>query len=274
MKYLYLTISILLFASCEDVIDLPLEEGPKRLVIDANINWQKGTSGNEQSIRLTETAGFYDITVPIASGATVKITNTVSAEVFDLEEDENPGIYETNEFVPVIGDTYTLEVLYKGEIYTAEETMLAAPDITRIEQSSDNFFGTTAIKVEFFYEDPVEEENYYISQFSYPSEYALDVYRTRDDEFSNGEENNFFEQDDRLSPGEEITLYFYTASKTNFDYMNKLLELISSGGPFAAPPAAVKGNCINSTHPEKKPYGYFRLSEMDKETYTIQEIAE
>lgn len=274
MKYLYLTISILFFASCEDIIDLPLEEGPKRLVIDANINWEKETNGNEQSIRLTETAGFYDITVPIASGASVKITNTVSAEVFDLEEDENPGIYETNEFVPVIGDTYTLEVIYKGEKYTAEETLLAAPDITRIEQSSDNFFGTTAIKVEFFYEDPVEEENYYISQFSYPSEYALDVYRTRDDEFSNGEENNFFEQDERLTPGKEITIYFYAASMTNFNYMNLLLDQISSGGPFAAPPAAVEGNCINSTHPEKKPYGYFRLSEMDKATYTIKEIAE
>lgn len=271
MKYLYLAISIFLFASCEDVIDLPLEEGPKRLVIDANINWEKGTTGAEQSIRLTETAGFYDLTVPIATGATVTITNSSNVD-FPFIEEGTTGIYSTSSFVPVIDETYTLTVTYNGEEFTAEETLLSLPNIDRIEQTTDNFFGTEVIKVEFFYLDPAGIENYYFSQFSYPTDYAIDVYRTRDDEFSDGQENSFFEQDDSLKPGEDLTIYFYSASKTNFNYMNLLLDQVSSGGPFAAPPAAVQGNCINTTDPEKKPYGFFRLSQMEKTVYTIKEI--
>lgn len=269
MKYLYLAISILLFVSCEDVIDLPLEEGPKRLVIDANINWEKGTSGKDQSIRLTQTAGFYDLTVPIATRAVVKITNTDSNVVFPLIEDPATGIYETSTFVPVINANYELEVIYNGDTFTARETLLAAPLIERIEQTTANFFGTDAIKVEFFFQDDATEENYYASQFNYP-DYSLDVYRTRSDEFSNGQENSFFEQDENLTPSEALTMYFYSFSKTNFNYMNLLLDQISSGGPFASPPAAVKGNCINTTTPEEKPYGYFRLSEMVVEPYTIK----
>lgn len=270
MKYLYLAISIFLFASCEDVIDLPLEEGPKRLVIDANINWEKGTTGAEQSIRLTETAGFYDLTVPIATGATVTITNSSNVD-FPFIEEGTTGIYSTSSFVPVIDETYTLTVTYNGEEFTAEETLLSLPNIDRIEQTTENFFGTEVIKVEFFYLDPAGIENYYFSQFSYPTDYAIDVYRTRDDNFSDGQETNFFEQDDRLTPGEDLTIYFYSASKTNFNYMNLLLDQVSSGGPFAAPPAAVQGNCINTTDPEKKPYGFFRLSQIEVIDYTISD---
>ena len=51
MRYIYLLLTILIFSSCEDVVDISLQEGTKRLVIDANINWEKGTIGNEQVIR-------------------------------------------------------------------------------------------------------------------------------------------------------------------------------------------------------------------------------
>ena len=208
------------------------------------------------------------MTVPTATGATVKITNSNNDE-FDFIEEGTTGIYSTSTFMPVIDETYTLTVTYNGEEFTAEETLLALPSIDRIEQTTDNFFGTEVIKVEFFYLDPAGIDNYYFSQFSYPTDYAIDVYRTRDDEFSDGQENSFFEQDDSLKPGKDLTIYFYSASKTNFNYMNLLLDQVSSGGPFAAPPAAVQGNCINTTDAEKKPYGYFRLSQMEKTVYTI-----
>lgn len=271
MKYIYLAITILLFTSCEDVIDLPLEEGPKRMVIDANINWKKGTSGSDQAIRLTQTADFYDLTVPVVNGATVKITNSSNVE-FPFDEEGLTGIYKTTSFLPVINETYVLTVDHNGETFTATETLFATPIIDRIEQSSDNFFGTEAIKVEFFFQDDENQDNFYFGQFNYPTDYTIDIYRTRNDEFSNGQENSFFEQDDRLMPGNDLTFYFYSASQTNFNYMNLLLDQISSGGPFAAPPASVKGNCINTTNPDEKPYGYFRLSEMAVEVYTILEI--
>ncbi|WP_152287936.1 DUF4249 domain-containing protein [Flavicella marina] len=270
MKYIYIFITILLFTSCEDVIDLPLEEGPKRLVIDANINWQKGTSGANQKIRLTETAGFYDLTVPVATGATVTVTSGAGT-VFPFTEEGNTGIYSTTTFLPEIEETYTLSVNYNGETFTAEETLKSVSEIVSIEQSIQPIFGTDLIKVEFFFQDPEGEENYYINQFNYPG-FLIDTYGARSDEFTDGQLNSVFIQDEDLVPGQKLTLYFYGGSKTYFNYFNLLLDQIEAGGPFATPPAEVKGNGINITNPDKKPLGYFRLSEMVVEEYVIQEI--
>jgi len=70
-----LLISISIF-SCEDVIDVNVPNSEPRLVIDASINWIKGTSGNEQSIKLTLTAPYFDSSVPPANDAEVFITDS------------------------------------------------------------------------------------------------------------------------------------------------------------------------------------------------------
>ncbi|MFD0778445.1 hypothetical protein ACFQZF_08170 [Flavobacterium myungsuense] len=51
MKYIYLSCLIIFasfFNSCEDVVNVDLNAAPPKLVIDASINWEKGTSGNLQ----------------------------------------------------------------------------------------------------------------------------------------------------------------------------------------------------------------------------------
>ena len=59
-KLSLLFILIIITISCEDVIDVNLNNAEPRLVIDASINWFKGTTGNEQSIKLTLTAPYFD----------------------------------------------------------------------------------------------------------------------------------------------------------------------------------------------------------------------
>ena len=66
---------LLLQTSCEDVIELNLNTAEPKLVIEASINWLKGTSGNEQIIKLSLTAPYFNDTVPPANGATVLITD-------------------------------------------------------------------------------------------------------------------------------------------------------------------------------------------------------
>ena len=56
--------------------------------------------------------------------------------------------------------SYTLNINYKGEIFTAQETMLPVADITSIEQSIVNVFGTDVIRVDFNFTDPIEEGNF------------------------------------------------------------------------------------------------------------------
>ena len=57
--------------SCEDVVETNLTTAPPRLVIDASINSEKGTLGNNQYIRLSTTTGFYENEIPDVTGAVV-----------------------------------------------------------------------------------------------------------------------------------------------------------------------------------------------------------
>ncbi|MGB2128337.1 MAG: DUF4249 family protein [Flavicella sp.] len=275
MKYLYIAIAVLTLASCEDVVDIPLTESPKRLVIDANINWRKDESGkslgNIQKIKLTETTGFYETSIPVATGALVTITNTSNDSIYTFEEEtETPGIYATDTFVPEINATYALNISYKGEEFTAEEKMLPVADIDSISQSIVNVFGNDFTRVDFHFTDPIEEGNFYVNQINFESEYITDNYRTYGDEVVNGNPNSVFIQDENLEPEDEIILYFYGVSERYHNYLSLLLQQITSGGPFGTPPAPVKGNCINTTNPENKPLGYFRLSEMYVSSYVVE----
>jgi hypothetical protein len=268
MKYLYLVFAIFIFSSCEDVVEIPLTEGPKRLVIDANINWEKGTAGNEQVIRLTETAGYYETDIPLATGASVIIKNS-NLDEFEFIEDGATGLYKTSSFVPVIDEDYELTVVYKGDTYTASETLKPITTINSVEQTLQNIFGNDVVRVDFNYTDPVDQENYYLGEFS-SDVYLLNVYRTWSDEIINGNDDSVFEIDEDLEKDNNLTLRFYGISEAYHNYIILLLQQIESNGPFATPPSALKGNCINTTTPENKAFGYFRLSEYVNTSYIIE----
>ena len=77
--YITLFIAIVtLFTSCEDVVDIDLNSSEPKLVIEASINWEKGTIGNEQEIKLTLTTPYYDSHIPPANGAIVSIVDSSS----------------------------------------------------------------------------------------------------------------------------------------------------------------------------------------------------
>ena len=80
---LFSLLFVLFFSSCEDVVNLDLETADPKLVIDAEIIWKKGTSGNEQTIKISKTAPYYNNTTPKVSGARVLGLRTVK-EMFLL----------------------------------------------------------------------------------------------------------------------------------------------------------------------------------------------
>src|SRR6476660_7298258 len=159
IKYILLLMVAVIAASCEDVVEVDLNTAAPRLVIDASINWEKGTDGSTQTIRLTTTTGFYNPQVPIVSGATVTVTNSANT-VFDFIEQPDTGNYVCTNFSPVIGETYTLAVFTGGQLYTATETLIAAPDITTVEQEDDGGFSGEDKQIKFFFDDNGAEDNF------------------------------------------------------------------------------------------------------------------
>lgn len=270
IHHIFLLSILCLFVSCEDVVDVDLDTAAPRLVVDASINWVKGTDGGEQRIRLTKTAGYYNNEVPAVSGAVVFVTNS-SGTVFSFAEDEGTGYYICTNFVPVIEETYTLTVHYEDETYTAVETLKSVPDIGTVEQDNEGGFFNDEIEVKFFYQDNPLADNYYQVRYN-ASVLAFPNYEVFSDEYTQGNESfDFFSHED-LAPGDDVDIKFYGISRRYYEYMNKLLAVAGNngGGPFGTTPAKVRGNLRDPNDAEGYALGYFRLSEVDTLVYTVQ----
>ena len=256
--------------NCEDVVDIDLDTAEPRLVIDASINWFKNTPGNEQSIRLSLTAPFFDESVPPANGATVQITDS-NNNVFNFVEDGLTGIYRNNNFIPEIDETYVLTIFYEGETYTGTETLKSVVPIDSVEQEDEGGFTSEDIELNAFYTDPAGIENYYFFEFinDIPTVPTLEVY---EDRFTDGNQIFGFYTEEDLESGNIVTIRNYGVSERFYEFMFVLLQQGSEdgGGPFETQPATVRGNCINTTNPDNFPFGYFRLSEVDELIYTVQ----
>jgi hypothetical protein len=269
-KLLYLTLINLIIFSCQDVIEVDLPAASPRLVIDASINWFKETTGNNQVIKLTLTAPFFDSQVPPANNAIVTITDT-SNNIYSFIEDVNTGIYKNNDFVPVLNAAYQLNIFYNQEVYTAIEKFIQVSPIEYVEQKNDAGFSGNDTEIKAYFMDPIDQDNFYFFEFI-PSTDIRPSIDTFKDEFVNGNEIFGYYVEEDLTSGDNIIIRNYGVSRQFYEFMFILLQQTDneSGDPFETQPATVRGNCINQTNPDNFPLGYFRLSEADQFIYNIE----
>jgi len=271
-KLLYITfiLSTFIFTGCEEVIDVDLDTAAPRLVVEASIDWVKGTPGNQQTIRLTTTTGYYATEIPPVSNATVFITNSAGT-IFNFTENPGTGYYVCNNFEPVINQAYTLTVIDGDQTYTAVETLYAVPEIGQLQQNNEGGFLGDEIEVRFFFQDNGAEDNWYMTRFDtgiipYPD------YDVEDDNFTQGNEMFSFFSDEDLAAGQVLDIKLYGISQRFYNYMSILLSVSGDGGggPFSTPPSTVRGNLVNQANEANYALGYFRLSEVDTLQYTVQ----
>ena len=266
-KIINICLLVFFFTSCEEVIEVELDDAPPRLVIEASINWIKETSGQSQFVRLSTTAPYFDTEIPPVNNAEVFITDDEGNQ-FDFIEDGNSGFYYTQNFIPQLNKTYYLTVITEGETYTAEETLLPVSDLEYVSQQNGEIFSEEYIEIKAYFNDPVEEENYYFYSFYAENDTTINV---QEDRLVNGNEMFAYFNSEELKPGDEVEINLYGVSKRYFTYINTLLSQTGeSGGPFETQPATVRGNIVNTTNPENFAFGYFRLSETDTYTFTIE----
>ncbi|WP_116788418.1 DUF4249 domain-containing protein [Flavobacterium psychrotrophum] len=267
--YIALMISSLFLTGCEEVVDVDLETAAPRLVIDASINWEKETPGTVQTIKLTTTTGYYNTEIPVVSNATVFITNS-RGFVYNFTETPGTGSYVCANFLPESGQTYVLTVINDGQTYTATETLYDVPNVTHIQQTDNGGFLGEDKEVRFFFNDPADEENYYMVRYD-TDVIPFPEYDVMEDRFTNGNEMfNYFSHED-LKTGDKLDIKLYGISKQYYNYMAKLLDVAggSGGGPFTTPPATVRGNVVNQTDESNYALGYFRLSQVYQFTYPV-----
>ncbi|RYH76224.1 DUF4249 domain-containing protein [Flavobacteriaceae bacterium 144Ye] len=267
-----------LLTSCEDTIDVDVPTAQARLVVEASLDWEKGTTGNVQSISLSMSTPFFDTNQDTSvTGAIVTVTNEDSGEVFPFD-DNNDGTYSTSTFVPILNNTYHLEIVYDGETYEATETLMSVSDINEVNQSIEGGFDDELLELNLYFTDPANIENFYLIKYDVEGDlfpYLEDV----SDEFTDGNEiHDFLEKDDDedseetpFEAGDMVNISLYGISEQYYNFIRLLIEQHGSqGDPFSSTAALIRGNCINPTNPDNYAFGYFRVTEVDTATYTFE----
>ena len=156
--------------------------------------------------------------------------------------------------------------------------MTAVTDITSVFQGRKEGFDDELLEVHVVFTDPEVEGNNYLFKFQREGDLLPDL-ETAKDEFLNGNEIDWWyeidEDDDTeiepFKPGDVVDIEMYGISKAYYDYIKILISQLGGVGLFESTPVDVKGNCVNTTNPENYAFGYFRLTQVVKTSYTFVE---
>lgn len=273
-----LSVVLVLFNSCTDVVNVDVPVAPPRLVVEASIDWEKGTDGSTQIVKLSMSTPFFDnLSNTEVTNASIKVTNNSSNDEFIFVHQGN-GIYGTSNFIPVLNESYTLEVIHEGETYTAEETMTPVVDIDEISQARVGGFDDDALEVDIYFNDPANIENFYLFRFEEEGDLLPELLALPDEFIDGNRTKVFFEKEEDENNGVEefvagdvANIEFYGISKQYFNFVDILIDQYDNAqNPFGTVPATLKGNVVNPTNPENFAFGYFRLSQVVKASYTFQ----
>ena len=130
-------LTVLVLASCEDVINIDLATGPAQVAVDG---WITNNEGPQQ-IRVTLTNGYLNVkSPPPAAGAVVRVTDD-EGTVFEFTDPKATGFYtwtpKNNERLGKIGRKYYLTVDYKGQSYLAFSEIKNVPKLDSITFEKD-----------------------------------------------------------------------------------------------------------------------------------------
>ncbi len=112
-------VSLLVFSGCTETVMDALPNGGHRLVVGASINWEKGTDGREQIIKLRQSTPYFasQSSIPV-TGAIVRVIKDDDGTVFNFRDQDN-GMYKATDFIPELRKSYTLEIEHNNKSYTA-----------------------------------------------------------------------------------------------------------------------------------------------------------
>jgi len=269
-------LTVIGLTACEDPINVELDQGTAQLNVDAFIT----NVFEKQTIRLTKTNAYFDNKKAIGiSDASVKIFNNSNGKTYDFvhQADGNycwtPPVGDT---LAVIGNQYTLRIVYNNEEYQSESQFNPVPPIDSISYEFRNAQGPRpeGYVASLFATDIFGRADYYWIR-TYRNDSLINnpnyINTAFDAAFQpNGGSDGFlfippiregitpFDKPYKL--GDKIKVEICSITPDTYEFITESQKQMVNGGLFATPPANVRTNIINVTNSDKKAVGFFVTS--------------
>ena len=232
--------SLFLF-SCEEVIEIEVNEADIQLVIEGDIS----NENRIHKVKLSQTGSYFDPgDFPKIEGA--EVTLTTSAGQSETLNDIGEGVYQIENIVGEIGESYTLSVAYEGETFEAISTLPEAVPLSGLffRNRPAGPFGEDGSIIEVKFRDPEGIPTYMIFEL-YVNDTLVEGLFLYDDAQSDGAEFNFPLFPYIAQSGDKVRVRASAMDREVYDYFNTLAEIIGTGfggGGGSAAPANPESN--------------------------------
>jgi hypothetical protein len=254
--YLLGIFGLLVYSSCEKVIEINLNDADEKLVIEGNID----DEGGPFQFKISKTVSFSaSNTFPGVSGAQIVVSDD-DGNTETLTE-STPGVYPITALVGIPGKTYNVSIAVNGFSFqtSCKMPMPTAIDTIRVE---DGFFGAFRYLTIVFQDDP-NTDNYYRLIKVINGEMKKEI-NLISDALNNGalfEAPLFFFGEDSLSSGDVVEVIMHGIDKVNYDFLRTLNDALNVG--VSASPA----NPLSPFSPNA--LGYFSAHTVTRRTVVI-----
>lgn len=280
LKTVLLIFSGLWLVSCEDVIDVKLDQGKSELAVDALVMFDDGP----QTIRLTQTGPYFDKNKANgASGATVRISSNLGKSYVLIENPAQPGNYQLDSLKGIPGEIFTLRIDYKGESFEATSVRVRG---TPIDTLYPEFRKAEFRNKEGYYANLVAKDSVGTGDFYWirttlngmpnrltsrlnqaiSADGAFDLGTSDGLDFIYPIRNSINLREPYLTE-DVLAVELLSIDYENFRFLREMEKQLNNRGLFAEPIANVKGN-IKNVNPNSttKAQGCFGVARVSRQT--------
>lgn len=253
-RILLLFIGLGLLFSCEEVVDLDIDQSTPQIVIEGLLT-NKDTI---QYVKVSRSIQFYESGLNPVETAIISVTD--GSQIYTYSH--NPGAYDSLQgyyfsdmpYAGTIGGVYTLTVDVDGVEYQATDSMKFVTDIDSLavvlapNPDDEDLEEDRIYQVLLFAEEPQDTEDFYQFQFF------------RNDTLITSTNNIYVFSDEALgdrldglpSPvlfkeGEKASVEIYSLTKEQYLFYSDLGNILNSdGGMFSPPPANPRNTFSNN----------------------------
>lgn len=265
IRYFLLLLTLTLFISCEDVIDVDLPENETRLIVNGVIRVDETQDYLPIEIRVSESSSFFENNTIASIKSAIIYYGTPNPDAPEILEgggvsnlaELEPGsgiwvpdpTFDSDQRIRVSsineGDVFQLTIETNEERYFATTTYVKSVPIDSLVQGDETLFSGDETEVIVSFTDRGDSDDFYVLDLDFGE------FLVTEDEFYQGQTfvfSYFYDNELELNTSSVVDISLLGADEAFYNYMNQII--VQSGGdqgPFQTPAATVRGNIINIT---------------------------
>lgn len=265
IRYFLLLLTLTLFISCEDVIDVDLPENETRLIVNGVIRVDETQDYLPIEIRVSESSSFFENNTIASIKSAIIYYGTPNPDAPEILEggsvsnlaELEPGsgiwvpdpTFDSDQRIRVSsineGDVFQLTIETNEERYFAITTYVKSVPIDSLVQGDETLFSGDETEVIVSFTDRGNSDDFYVLDLDFGE------FLVTEDEFYQGQTfvfSYFYDNELELNTSSVVDISLLGADEAFYNYMNQII--VQSGGdqgPFQTPAATVRGNIINIT---------------------------